>query len=248
MVEVLLNYLKEEKEIKLKGRLYHRTQIKLAYNSNRIEGSKLTEEQTRFIFETNTLYVENNQPTNIDDIIETINHFLAFDYIIEQALSDITEEIIKHIHFLIKDNTTHSRKEWFKVGEYKVMENIVGDTRTTLPKDVEKDMHKLLSDYHKKDIIKIEDILWFHYCFEKIHPFQDGNGRVGRLIMFKECLKHNITPFIIDEKHKFYYYRGLKEYENNVAYLVDTCLSAQDSYQLEIDYFYPSYNKAIKED
>lgn len=234
--KTLLNQLREEKSIGLKGGIYHQTQIKLAYNSNHIEGSKLTEEQTRYIYETNTIGLE-KETVNIDDIIEAINHFQCFDYILECADDILTEDIIKKIHKILKNNTSDSRVSWFNVGEYKQKPNMVGDMPTTPPELVEGEIKKILSKYRENTKVAMTDILKFHYEFERIHPFQDGNGRVGRLIIFKECLKHNIAPFIIDEEHKLYYYRGLKEFKNEPGYLVDTCLSAQDKYKELLNYF-----------
>lgn len=234
--KTLLNQLREEKSIGLKGGIYHQTQIKLAYNSNHIEGSKLTEEQTRYIYETNTIGFE-KETVNIDDIIEAINHFQCFDYILECADDILTEDIIKKIHKILKNNTSDSRASWFNVGEYKQKPNMVGDMPTTPPELVEGEIKKILSKYRENTKVAMTDILEFHYEFERIHPFQDGNGRVGRLIIFKECLKHNIAPFIIDEEHKLYYYRGLKEFKNEPGYLVDTCLSAQDKYKELLNYF-----------
>lgn len=233
----LLNLLLEEKEIKLKGGLYHQTQIKFSYNSNHIEGSRLSEEQTRYIYETNTLALDEDQTASIDDIMETVNHFQCFDYILDHAIDKLTEDMIKTCHCILKQNTSDSRREWFRVGEYKSRPNTIGDRKTTPPTKVEYEMDQLLASYHSKRNITIDDILEYHYRFEAIHPFQDGNGRVGRLIMFKECLKHNIIPFIIDEAHKLYYYRGLKEYESEKGFLTDTCLSAQDNYRELMNYY-----------
>ena len=233
----LLQLLQEEKEMKLKGGIYHQTQIKLAYNSNRIEGSRLSEDQTRYIYETNTIEMDNNEPTNVDDIIETVNHFQGFDYMLDHADELLTELIIKEFHKILKSNTSDSRKDWFKVGDYKTKPNMVGDKKTTPPSKVKNEMLQLLNEYNEKKNIMFKDIVEFHYQFESIHPFQDGNGRVGRLIMFKECLKNNIIPFIIDETNKLFYYRGLKEYENEKGYLSDTCLSAQDKYVELKQYF-----------
>ncbi len=232
----LLYRLREEKKIKLKGGIYHQTQVKLAYNSNHIEGSKLTEEQTRYIYETNTIGLT-KESVNVDDIIEAVNHFQCFDYILDCAEDILTENIIKKLHLILKSNASDSRLEWFAAGEYKQRPNMVGDSKTTPPSKVKKEMQRLLFEYQQKDNIIFEDIIEFHYRFEKIHPFQDGNGRVGRLIIFKECLKYNIIPFIIDERHKLYYYRGLKEFENERGYLTDTCLSAQDVYTEMLKYF-----------
>ena len=236
----LLNILKEQKDIKLSGGIYHKTQIELTYNSNHIEGSTLTHEQTRFIFETNTIGVENG-PVNVDDVVETANHFKCVDYIIDNAMKPLTESMIKELHFIHKNGTSDSRKEWFNVGEYKKMPNVVGGEETCPPERVKSEMKQLLTTYNSLEHKTFENIVEFHKHFEKIHPFQDGNGRVGRLIMFKECLANNIVPFIIDEKHKIYYYRGLKEWDNEKGYLIDTCLSCQDKYNTWLDYFKIEY-------
>ncbi|MFN3909442.1 MAG: Fic family protein [Flavobacterium sp.] len=234
----LLEIFQEEKSSKHKGGIYHKTQIKLTYNTNRIEGSKLSEEQTRYIYETNTLFTEDgSNTTNIDDIIETVNHFHCFDYLLEIASEPLSEKHIKKFHKILKLNTSNSQKEWFNIGEYKTKPNIVGGIETSKPNEVEKHINKLLKTYHQKTPIEINDIIEFHYEFEKIHPFQDGNGRVGRLIMFKECLKNNIVPFIIEDEFKFFYYRGLTEYPKVKEYLIDTCLSAQDNYKILMNYF-----------
>lgn len=238
--DTLLYRLKEEKEAKLKGSIYHQTQIKLAYNSNHIEGSRLTEEQTRYIYETNTIGLE-KEPANIDDIMETINHFQCFDYMIDCANNTLDEEFIKTAHKILKTNTSDSRISWFNVGEYKSKKNMVADIQTTPPEKVKKEMDKLLNEYWNKQNISLDDILDFHIHFERIHPFQDGNGRVGRIIMFKECLKHNIVPFIIEDNLKLFYYRGLKEWDNEKGYLRDTCLTAQDRYKKYLDYFEIKY-------
>ncbi len=233
---VLLNHLKEQKEMKLKGGIYHRTQIQLTYNSNRIEGSKLTEEQTRFIFETNTIGIT-KKSINVDDIIETSNHFRCIDLIIDKAKSKLTESFIKELHFLLKSSTSDSRKKWFNVGEYKKLPNEVGGNETCPPKEVASKMKELLSNYYTIENKTFEDIIAFHHQFEVIHPFQDGNGRVGRLILFKECLANNIVPFIIDENLKLFYYRGLQEWNTVKEYLLDTCLTAQDHYKVVLEYF-----------
>lgn len=237
---MLLNRLKEEKDMKLKGGIYHRTQIDLTYNSNRIEGSKLTHDQTRYIFETNTIGVS-QESINIDDIIETTNHFRAIDVIIEKAKSKLTESLIKELHFLIKSGTSDSAKAWFNVGAYKKLPNEVGGNETTAPEHVAARMKEILTDYNAIKNKTIEDIIAFHYNFEIIHPFQDGNGRVGRLIMFKECLANNIVPFIIDEDLKMFYYRGLQEWKNVRGYLLDTCLTAQDNFKDVLKYFKIQY-------
>lgn len=237
----LLKILQEEKESGLKGGIYHQTQIQLAYNTNRIEGSKLSEEQTRYIYETNTIYIENGEKTaKVDDIVETVNHFSCFDYMLDIALEPLSEEHIKRFHYLLKSNTTDSRRAWFKVGDYKTKPNVVGGIETSLPSDVPTDIKNLIEAYNRQKELTINDIIDFHYQFEKIHPFQDGNGRVGRLIMFKECLTHNIVPFIIEDENKFFYYRGLSEYPKIIEYLIDTCLSSQESYKRMIDYFLPN--------
>lgn len=231
-----LNILKEQKDMKLKGGIYHRTQIDLTYNSNRIEGSKLSQEQTRFIFETNTVGMS-DETINVDDIIETSNHFRGIDLLIDKAKSKLTESFIKELHLRLKSSTSDSRKEWFGVGDYKKLPNEVGGLETCPPSEVKDSMRELLADYHAKKNKTIEDIIEFHYNFECIHPFQDGNGRVGRLIMFKECLANNIVPFIIDEDLKLFYYRGLQEWTKVRGYLVDTCLTAQDNYKAILAYF-----------
>jgi Fic family protein len=233
---MLLNQLKEQKDMKLKGGIYHRTQIDLTYNSNRIEGSKLTQEQTRFIFETNTIGIS-DESINIDDIIETNNHFRCIDLIIEKAQSKLTESIIIELHFLLKSGTSESRKDWFNVGDYKKFPNEVGGNETCPPKNVAEKMKELLLNYHKKEQKTFEDIVDFHQKFEVTHPFQDGNGRVGRLIMFKECLANAIVPFIIDDELKLFYYRGLQQWDGVKEYLLDTCLSAQDNYKTILNYF-----------
>lgn len=236
----LLNVLREQKEANLKGNLYHVTQIEFAYNTNHIEGSTLTEEQTRYIYETNTLVLEDGtKQANVDDIIETTNHFKLVDYMLDVADRKLTEDMIKEFHKILKTGTSDERKSWFNVGDYKKLPNEVAGNMTDSPENVTKDMEKLLDDYNSLEKVTINDIIKFHSDFEKIHPFQDGNGRVGRIIMFKECLKNNIIPFIILDKDKMYYYRGLKEYQNGgeKGYLIDTCLNAQDQYQALIDTF-----------
>lgn len=238
--ESLLYRLTEEKNARLKGSIYHQTQIKLAYNSNHIEGSRLTEDQTRYIYETNTVGFE-KEPANVDDIMETINHFQCFDYMIEYANNTLDEIFIKNVHKILKTNTSDSRLPWFSVGEYKSRRNMVGDMETTPPEKVKGEMDKLLNEYWEKKIITLDDILDFHVRFERIHPFQDGNGRVGRIIIFKECLKHNIIPFIIEDNLKMFYYRGLNEWSNEKGYLRDTCLTAQDRYKAYLDYFEIKY-------
>ena len=234
--ETLLDCLKREKEAGLKGGIYHKIQIDLTYNSNHIEGSKLTHYQTRYIFETKTLGVT-DKAVKVDDIVETVNHFRCIDLIIEGAHTKLSESFIKQLHFILKSGTTDSQKSWFRVGDYKMLENEVGGSDTTKPAEVAGAIKALLKDYNSKSKITFDDILDFHVRFESIHPFQDGNGRVGRLIMFKECLKHNIVPFIITEELKMYYYRGIKNWKDERGYLRDTCLTGQDSMKATLDYF-----------
>ena len=236
----LLDILKEEKKAKLRGGIYHRVQVDLTYNSNHIEGSRLTHDQTRYIYETNTIGIV-DEAVRVDDIIETTNHFRCIDFIIDKANASLSETVIKQLHYLLKSGTSDSRKDWFAVGEYKKLPNEVGGMDTTLPEEVSKEIKNLLAWYNAIENVTLEDIIEFHVRFEKIHPFQDGNGRVGRLIMFKECLKNNIVPFIIDENHKLFYYRGLKEWTRERGYLVDTCLSAQDYFKLRLDYYRIKY-------
>lgn len=241
-VKTLLSILQEEKRTQYAGGIYHKTQIELTYNSNHIEGSRLTHDQTRYIFETNTIGVE-NEVLNVDDVIETSNHFRCIDLIIDHAASTLSEHFIKKLHHILKTSTSDSRKDWFAVGEYKRLPNEVGGMQTSLPEEVADKMKALLSDYNAVPKKTLDDILDFHVRFERIHPFQDGNGRVGRLIMFKECLKYNIVPFIIEENLKLFYYRGLKEWYNEKGYLTDTCLTAQDKYKAYLDYFRIPYEK-----
>ena len=226
----LLRILKEQKEMGLKGSIYHSTQIDLTYNSNHIEGSRLTHDQTRFIFETNTIGITGDS-VNVDDIVETLNHFRCIDYIIDNASERLTEGFIKHLHLLLKSGTTDSNKDWFAVGDYKRLANEVGGNETCSPKNVHREIKNLLSDYNYVKKKTFEDILDFHVRFERIHPFQDGNGRVGRLVMFKECLANGIVPFIITDELKMFYYRGLNEWGHINGYLTDTCLTAQDQYK-----------------
>ena len=233
----VLEVLREQEEMQLKGNLYHNTQIIFAYNTNHIEGSKLTEDQTRYIYETNTLLTEKESITNLDDIIETANHFKLVDYMLDVADKELTEEMIKEFHKILKEGTSDSRKDWFNVGEYKKLANEAGNMKTSLPKNVQKDMVKLMQWYNSLEKITIENIIEFHYRFECIHPFQDGNGRVGRIIVFKECLKNNIVPFIILDKDKLFYYRGIKEYKNEKGFLINACLNAQDQYINMIEYY-----------
>lgn len=238
--KTLLAILQEEKASKYSGGIYHKTQIDLTYNSNHMEGSRLTHDQTRFIFETNTIGIE-NEVLNVDDIIETTNHFRCIDMIIEHVKTELNEKFIKELHFILKSGTSDSKKDWFAVGDYKKFPNEVGNMKTPLPEDVDNLMKDLLKEYNSKKEKTFEDILDFHVQFERIHPFQDGNGRIGRLIMFKECLKYNIVPFIIEDNLKMFYYRGLKEWNNERGYLVDTCLAAQDRYKACLDYFRINY-------
>ena len=229
----LLQLLREEKEIKLSGGLYHELQVRMTYNSNHIEGSKLSEDQTRMIFETNTIDVGDGIP--VDDVLETVHHFRAIDYVIDIAEENLSEEIIKQLHFILKHDTKDSMLDWFAVGEYKKRANTVGGRETSKPSEVPKHMAALLEKYNAKTEVTIEDIIAFHAEFEHIHPFQDGNGRVGRLIVLKECFHHNIIPFIIEDSKKQYYYRGLSEWENEKGWLTDTCLDGQDTFKRLMD-------------
>ena len=240
--KTLLDILKLEKESKLNGGIYHKVQIELTYNSNHIEGSRLTHDQTRYIYETNTIGLT-DEVINVDDIVETANHFRCIDLIIDKANLNITENLIKQLNFILKNGTTDSRKNWFVVGDYKKLPNEVGGRVTTSPEKVEGEVKSLIEWYNNIKNKSLNDIIEFHYRFEYIHPFQDGNGRVGRLLMFKECLKYNIVPFIIDEQLKMFYYRGLKEWEQEKGYLIDTCLAAQDQFKAYLDYFRIEYDK-----
>lgn len=235
-VSPLLDALREQKNSRMKGGIYHRTQIDLTYNSNHIEGSRLTHDQTRYIFETNTIGIT-DKAINVDDIVETVNHFRCIDYIIDHAEERLTENLIKKLHQLLKTGTSDSRKDWFAVGEYKRLPNEVGGKETIQPKDVHREMKALLKRYNANKSHCFEDILDFHVRFEAIHPFQDGNGRVGRLLMFKECLANHHVPFIITGELKMFYYRGLREWGHVNGYLTDTCLTAQDNYKDLLDYF-----------
>lgn len=236
-ISPLLSVLREQKEMRLKGSIYHRTQIDLTYNSNHIEGSRLTHDQTRFIFETNTIGLT-DECINVDDIVETVNHFRCIDYVIDHATERLTESLIKQLHLLLKSGTSDSQKDWFAVGDYKRLPNEVGGQDTCPPEKVHQQVKALLSDYHAIGKKKsLHDIIDFHVRFERIHPFQDGNGRVGRLIMFKECLANGIVPFIVTDELKLFYYRGLREWGHIDGYLTDTILSAQDQYAALLNYF-----------
>ena len=239
-VSPLLQRLRDEQQTRLKGGIYHRTQIDLTYNSNHIEGSRLTKEQTRYIFETNTLGVTTDN-TRIDDILETVNHFRCIDYIIVHATDRITETHIKELHKILKTNTSDSQKAWFAVGDYKRLVNEVGGEETAQPSDVHQRMKELIAGYNNLKHIEFDDILNFHVQFERIHPFQDGNGRVGRLLLFWQCLQAAIVPFIITEELRLFYYRGIQNWGSVNGYLRDTCLTAQDNYKAVLDYFGISY-------
>lgn len=236
----LLQILREQKAARMTGGIYHKVQIDLTYNSNHIEGSRLTHDQTRYIFETNTIGFE-KEAVNVDDVIETANHFRCIDMVIDQAGSTLTEKFIKELHGTLKAGTSDSRKDWFAVGRYKKLPNEVGGNETTPPEKVADDMRRLLHDYHSLPQKTFEDVVAFHVAFERIHPFQDGNGRVGRLILFKECLKYDIVPFIIEDDLKLFYYRGLKEWDQERDYLMDTCLTAQDRFKAYLNYFRIAY-------
>ena len=236
----LLEVLQAEKASRLSGGIYHKVQIDFTYNSNHMEGSRLTHDQTRYIFETNTIGVHETT-LNVDDIVETANHFRCIDLIIDRAGSLINEALIKQLHAMLKNGTSDSRKDWFAVGDYKKLPNEVGGKVTALPKEVPAKMKELVAAYNAKKERTFDELLDFHYRFECLHPFQDGNGRIGRLLLFKECLRYNIVPFIIDEESKLFYYRGLKEWQNERGFLRDTCLAAQDKFKASLDYFQISY-------
>lgn len=235
-VSPLLTALREQMTGKIKGGIYHRIQIDLTYSSNHIEGSRLTHDQTRYIFETNTIGIT-DAAVNVDDIIETANHFRAIDYILTETSGKLTESYIKHLHYLLKTGTSDERKEWFKVGGYKLLPNEVGGSDTVAPEDVHKEIKSLLREYNSKKTPTLEEIIDFHQRFESIHPFQDGNGRVGRLIMFRECLRNGYVPFIITDELKMFYYRGLRNWPSIKGYLIDTCLTAQDDFKLILNKF-----------
>jgi len=236
----LLSILKQEKESKLSGGIYHKLQIEMTYNSNHIEGSKLTHDQTRHIFETKTLGI-GKDIVSVDDVIEIVNHFRCIDLAIDAAKTKLNESLIKQFHYILKSSTSDSTKSWFKIGDYKILENEVGGIDTAKPQEVKDKVKELLSWYNALNDVTINDIIEFHYRFECIHPFQDGNGRVGRLIMLKECLKHNIVPILIRDEHKTYYYRGLKEWKDEKGCLLDACLSGQDIFKKYLDYFHIKY-------
>ena len=236
----LLDILTAEKNAKISGGIYHQIQVDMTYNSNHIEGSRLTHDQTRYIFETNTIGLDNGA-VNVDDIIETANHFRCIDMVIDSTKKPITETLIKELHRILKNGTSDSRRDWVGVGDYKRLPNTVGGKETTSPELVGARLKELINEYNSKKNKTLDDLLNFHYQFEMIHPFQDGNGRVGRLILFKECLKYNITPFIIDEELKYFYYRGLSEWEDERGYLTETCLMAQDKFKKCLDYFNIKY-------
>lgn len=236
----VLGVLREEQQTHVPGGLYHKVQIELTYNSNHIEGSRLTQEQTRYIFETNTIGFE-NENVRVDDVVETANHFRCIDYIIETVNQPLSERMMKRLHFMLKNGTLDSRKPWFAVGEYKRVPNEAGGMITTDPEKVEVEIRELLEWYRTKESLTLDDLLEFHYRFERIHPFQDGNGRVGRLLLFKECLRNNIVPFIIEDELKLFYYRGLREWRNETGFLRETCLMAQDKFKAYLDYFRIEY-------
>lgn len=232
----LLDILRDEKARQYHGGIYHKTQIELTYNSNHMEGSRLTHEQTRYIYETNTIGIENTT-LNVDDILETVNHFRCIDLVLDRARGDLTESFIKELHRILKTGTSDARQDWFAVGDYKRLPNEVGGMETALPEDVHDRMQALLTAYNRIPHPTLTDLLDIHVQFERIHPFQDGNGRVGRLILFRECLRHNIVPFIIEDDLKLYYYRGLREWDTEPVHLTDTCLAAQDRYRAYLAYF-----------
>ena len=240
--KTLLEVLKAEKSAKLHGGIYHKIQVDLTYNSNHMEGSRLTHDQTRYIFETNTIGMSDGT-VRVDDVVETANHFRCIDMVIDNANHVLSEAFIKQLHAVLKSGTSDSRLDWFAVGGYKKLPNEVGGIETTAPEEVGAEMKELLAGYNVTENKTFDDLLNFHYCFERIHPFQDGNGRIGRLLLFKECLRNNIVPFIIEDDIKLFYYRGLKEWQNDRGYLRDTCLSAQDRFKKYLDYFRVPYDK-----
>ena len=231
----LLEILKTEKAAKTSGGIYHKVQIELTYNSNHIEGSRLTHDQTRYIYETNTISA--GETVNVDDVVETANHFRCIDLVIDRGGNKLTESFIKELHMTLKNGTSDSRKDWFATGEYKKLPNEVGGNATASPEETAGQMAALLREYNAVKKKTLAEIIGFHCRFERIHPFQDGNGRVGRLLMFKECLRNNIVPFIIDEDLKLFYYRGLSLWDSESGYLTDTCLAAQDKFKKHLDYF-----------
>lgn len=243
MSNSILHTLREQKNMRMKGGLYHKIQIDLTYNSNHIEGSQLTHDQTRYIFETNTIGVTKDEALNVDDIIETANHFRCIDYVIDHAQEPLSENMIKLLHSMLKSGTSDSRKACFSVGDYKQLPNEVGGIETSLPEQVHSHMMALINNYNGQPTHTLDDIIGFHHGFERIHPFQDGNGRVGRLIMFKECLASGIVPFIITDELRFFYYRGLNQWPHIKGYLRDTCLTAQDEMKRVLDYFRIEYEK-----
>lgn len=242
----LTQFLVDEYEAHRKGGLYHKTQVQLAYNSNRIEGCKLTEEQTRYIFETRTIGFKDQEAVPVDDIIETANHFVAFDYLLRTVGEPLTEELIKEFHRILKTGTADAQKPYFNVGDYKKLANEVGGHETCKPADVEKNMHLLNDWYSSLSDVTIRDLAEYHWRFESIHPFQDGNGRVGRLLLFRECLRNGIMPFVIDNEHKLYYYRGLSEFKQTPGFLIGTMQTAQDVYEAWISYFNEEVLEGLK--
>ncbi|MCD7955588.1 MAG: Fic family protein [Lachnospiraceae bacterium] len=240
--KTLLAVLKNEKESGTKGGIYHKVQIDLTYNSNHMEGSRLTYDQTRYIYETNTIFTD-QEGMNVDDILETANHFRCIDLIIDQAHLQVSEKLIRQLHLLLKTGTSDSRKDWFAVGDYKRLPNEVRGKETAAPEEVPAKMKRLLAEYNTSKVSSFEEILDFHYRFESIHPFQDGNGRVGRLVMFKECLRNDIVPFIIEDDLKLFYYRGLSTWRTERGFLRDTCLTAQDRFKRYLDYFRIGYDE-----
>ena len=240
--KTLLAVLKAEKAAKLPGGIYHKLQIDLTYNSNHMEGSRLTHDQTRFIFETNTIGTADGA-VKVDDVVEAANHFRCIDMIIDSANYPLSETFIRQLHAVLKSGTSDSRLDWFAVGEYKRLPNEVGGLDTTPPESVGTEMKRLLGEYNAVKEKTFDELLDFHYRFERIHPFQDGNGRVGRLLLFKECLRNRIVPFIIEDDLKYYYYRGLQQWQRERGYLRDTCLTAQDRFKRYLDYFRIPYDK-----
>ena len=233
-IQKLKQELIKQKESKFKGNIYHFSQVNFSYNSNKMEGSRLTSEQTEAIFETSSFISKNDDLIKLDDLIESKNHFKLFDYMLDYVDKPLSKEMIIEMNKILKRGTSDEDNPRYNVGGFKVVPNTIGVVNmieTSSPETTEQDVDSLLDDYSKLTQVTLEDIIDFHVKFERIHPFGDGNGRVGRIIMFKECLKNNIMPFIILDQDKPYYIRGLKEYNRDKKYLIDTILHSEDIYE-----------------